>query len=340
MQVLSSKEKDWVIAIIDLANSCIEIDTLRNKIGDYLVNFIPSSFYGSYFYDVRSNKVINGVTRNLSKDFINSFNNYYYKKNPFIGKIIDLGEPIRITDAIAHKDLRETEYFRDFLAPERLHFGINVFYKIYENFYLSIVLWRSKGESDYGERDIQLFKAVSPHLRKAVHKAILYSKIYEMNNLYNRVFDNLDKGFIIVDSKSKVICANKAARDAGFQPDKEIRVEDNLFSPIQAGKYKVDVYQHKCPEYLWNGLYSIILFESLCSKRNIDLSFLGKEHGLTSREVEIVELILQGHKNSEIANCLFISKFTVNCHIRNIFRKLNVKSRAKITSKIIFGNKS
>ena len=338
MWTLSSKEKDWVIDIIDLVNSCIEIDTLRNKIADHLVNFIPSSFFGSYFYDAHSKKVIHGVTRNLSKNFINSFNNHYYKKNPFIEKILHLSEPVRTTDIVPLKDFKETEYFRDFLAPEGLQFGASVFYKIYDNFYLSFVLWRSKGESDYCERDIQLFKTVSPYLRKAVHKALLYSKIYEMNKLYNRIADNLDRGLIIVDSMSKVICANRAARNAGFQPDKDTRVGDSLFDPAQGDKCRVDVYQYKCPEYIVNGLYSIILIENLCSKGNIDLSFLGKEHDLTSREIGIVELILQGHKNREIAERLFISRFTVNCHIRNIFRKMNVKSRTEIISKIILGN--
>ncbi len=43
---------------------------------------------------------------------------------------------------------------------------------------------------------------------------------------------------------------------------------------------------------------------------------------LTAREQHILELIHQGHKNSEIAELLFISQETVRWHKRRLYRKL------------------
>jgi DNA-binding CsgD family transcriptional regulator len=50
-------------------------------------------------------------------------------------------------------------------------------------------------------------------------------------------------------------------------------------------------------------------------------------HGLTAREVEILEWIAQGKSNSVIADILGISAHTVDTHIRRIFRKLRVHDR-------------
>jgi len=53
---------------------------------------------------------------------------------------------------------------------------------------------------------------------------------------------------------------------------------------------------------------------------------------LTVREQEVLELILLGKSNREIAGDLFISESTVKTHVRNIFSKYDVGSRAELIS--------
>jgi predicted ATPase/DNA-binding CsgD family transcriptional regulator len=55
-------------------------------------------------------------------------------------------------------------------------------------------------------------------------------------------------------------------------------------------------------------------------------------HGLTPRELEILRLIAAGKVNREVAEELFISPATVARHIANIYLKLGVDSRAKLTA--------
>jgi len=51
---------------------------------------------------------------------------------------------------------------------------------------------------------------------------------------------------------------------------------------------------------------------------------------LTGRELEVAELIRERHTNREIAEQLFLSLKTVETHVRNIFHKLDVSSRADV----------
>lgn len=55
--------------------------------------------------------------------------------------------------------------------------------------------------------------------------------------------------------------------------------------------------------------------------------------GLSSRELEVLQLIAQGHSNQEIADRLFISLPTVKSHSTKLFGKLDVKRRTEAVHK-------
>jgi DNA-binding CsgD family transcriptional regulator len=53
--------------------------------------------------------------------------------------------------------------------------------------------------------------------------------------------------------------------------------------------------------------------------------------GLTAREVEVLRLVAQGLRNAEIADHLIISRLTVKAHLRSLYNKLGISSRAAAT---------
>jgi DNA-binding NarL/FixJ family response regulator len=70
--------------------------------------------------------------------------------------------------------------------------------------------------------------------------------------------------------------------------------------------------------------------------RRIELQeFFRQEHklafdSLTSREVQILKLLVHGLNNPQIANQLFISRFTVEQHRKNINKKLDIHSYSQL----------
>jgi DNA-binding NarL/FixJ family response regulator len=67
-------------------------------------------------------------------------------------------------------------------------------------------------------------------------------------------------------------------------------------------------------------------FSSLADARTGAVGPAGK---LTPREIEVLELIVKGETNKEIADTLCVAESTVKNHLRNILAKLHLKNRVQ-----------
>ena len=58
-------------------------------------------------------------------------------------------------------------------------------------------------------------------------------------------------------------------------------------------------------------------------------------YNLSPREKEVLKLVTEGLNNMEISQKLFISRFTVETHVKNIFHKLDIHDRPKLVVKAL-----
>jgi DNA-binding NarL/FixJ family response regulator len=118
--------------------------------------------------------------------------------------------------------------------------------------------------------------------------------------------------------------------------------EDKIFSAIKAG---ADGYLLKkdSPQKVLDSIQDV--FDGKSSMNGIIarkvLEYFHKkpvvkkpdEYNLTKRESEILELLMDGLSYKDIADKCFISTQTLNSHIKNIYTKLDVHSRAEASAK-------
>lgn len=65
---------------------------------------------------------------------------------------------------------------------------------------------------------------------------------------------------------------------------------------------------------------------------NAVTSSLEPGHDLTDREREVLKLLVKGHSNTQIAEQLDVSPYTIRNHVSRIFSKLDVSSRTEAAS--------
>jgi len=96
------------------------------------------------------------------------------------------------------------------------------------------------------------------------------------------------------------------------------------------------------PEVLQQTIKQVIAGKSVLSPEITEQVFemvrsrkIGMEKMLTEREIQMLHLLSSGSKTSQLAEQMSISENTVKTHIRNIFEKLEVSSRAEAVAKAV-----
>jgi DNA-binding CsgD family transcriptional regulator len=120
---------------------------------------------------------------------------------------------------------------------------------------------------------------------------------------------------------------------ACFHENKEAGIQEHQFDLLSRGsRQKISVKVRLIRDKNNDPLF-LLFFDPeeqiLCMSRYLH------SRGLTRREVEVVHLLSKGYRNAEIAEKLFISQYTVENHLRSVYRKLDVPNRTAVVHHLL-----
>ncbi|MBI4546648.1 MAG: response regulator transcription factor [Ignavibacteriae bacterium] len=117
---------------------------------------------------------------------------------------------------------------------------------------------------------------------------------------------------------------------------------DNIFRAITAG---ASGYLHKSAtlDEIINALKAILVggvpMNPHIARKMLEifkhLSTTTSDYGITAREKEVLQLLVDGLSKKQIADKLFVSFHTIDTHLRNIYAKLQVNSRSGAIVKVL-----
>jgi two-component system, NarL family, nitrate/nitrite response regulator NarL len=170
------------------------------------------------------------------------------------------------------------------------------------------------GDTDNGIDGLDLAVSLQPDI---VLLDLNMDKVNGLETLQSMKLANIDSRIIILtvsDNEIDIVRTLRAGADGYLLKDME--PEDMLEQLHQVVNGHI-VLSPKVSELVVRGLHE----EKLMESRN--------EVALTNREQQILDLIAKGLSNKHIARKLDIVEGTVKVHVKNLLRKLNLRSRVE-----------
>lgn len=102
-----------------------------------------------------------------------------------------------------------------------------------------------------------------------------------------------------------------------------------LISPITAAVFLSDASLEEVGKSLSNVLRGQTIIPQQLLSSATDDDYADGADNLTVREREVLQALLTGSTNIDIANQLFVSESTIKTHLYRVFRKIGVSSRGQ-----------
>lgn len=194
------------------------------------------------------------------------------------------------------------------------------------------------GEASNGRSGLELLKATRPDV------AIVDVGLPDMDGVeLTQTFKSLQVGadvpetrvliMTMQDDEEVVLAAFAAGADSYCMKDSSL---DNLFEALKvtsSGHSWIDpaiarvvLHQNRKVQEAYSSQADTVHIKALTD----DYSQLVQAYPLTERELEVLELIVSGCSNAQIAKKLYITVGTAKTHVRNILNKLCVDDRTQL----------
>ena len=209
-----------------------------------------------------------------------------------------------------------------------------------------IYLHRNKDKPDFDEQDLFALRLLQPHVSNVFHIIHILTAV-SMIETDKKGLDR--KGLCLFDSETNLIAGNMAGlemlNNSTIFGSSVLYHLKEIMEDFQAEQQQMKIdsaYRFELLKTSGSGLLVDIFYNKKNrSKENnrfyVVLEFADDKQSLaeyrfkfTKREADIIDGVLQGKGNSQIASSLNLSGNTVKTHLQKIFHKTGVSTRTEL----------
>ena len=254
----------------------------------------------------------------------------------------------RSSDLFIDAERNKNEYISEFLLPAQIKHSIegNLFLSE-DNYFSGIAIHRYGSRDDFSQKDVEIMRLLRPHLanKLKMYKNTKYNNymfvpfLTDMNDIGVLVWDfnlnltktNLNNNFLPKEIHAEILrkmnamCAAFRNQIIHYGPG-ENRIRKRISTSLKS--YFIDISflpdEETGKGHFMGIVYDYVgIFTEIMKRIKID-------YRLTEREYEVLECVLYGMSNQEIAEKLFVTLPTVKKHLANIYSKMDVEGRNQI----------
>jgi DNA-binding CsgD family transcriptional regulator len=372
LKTLTSKDLHEIFSIIHLANCRRRLPEMRTRIAKSLKQAFQAKGVVFLLADKEFRTIDNAslIGAGVDLSYMDPWVHHYCHQDPFQLEGRSKNTVCKVGDILPYRQWVTLPIYTEFYRPQNIHHKLSINLRSNGKVLGLIGLFRPKEHEDFSRREVAKARILAPHLATALENIFLFSEMDEPKNLLGEWGDKLPLfGFMILDDKLQPIYSNSGAREfcqaldqepkyqtlegkieKSFIPSEILRDCLELKALFQKGHPTASLRRQRMMDTRQNKRFQVISsliepsfqegssvrfviylldFSEICKGRE---EALREKYQLTKREIDIVRWVSHGLTNDEIGEKLYISRFTVETHLKNIFDKTKVKHRTGLAS--------
>jgi DNA-binding CsgD family transcriptional regulator len=328
------------VAAVHGSRSLVE---LRSSYLSSVAHLVLADAYGLYFLDPSTHLPVSVAARGAASDFLDRYEEAGRACDPLLVHMTKTGEPVHDNLLFSTKEWKR-EPLREVMAVQNLGRSLQAPILLGHRLHATLNFARYHGRPAFTDRDLRVLRLITPHVAKTFERLLLEQEGRERLALAEAALESLALPVIVADQEGRPLYINRRAgkileSDPAFPADDQLldlvaeqitKTPSNRTGSSAVIRYgpqeeaRLAVRVRRLPQRIG---YLVLLQQDLPP---------GLEHtpgDLSRRECEVLELVVQGLRNKQIADTLDISGNTVKHHLRGLFAKMEVSSRAELAVK-------
>jgi len=291
----------------------------------------------------------------------------FYQHSPLLNEAISSSKTVlKFGESISLRDWERSDFYNNFMLPQNLYWELFLTLRWKNNLEGMITLWRSKKQPDYEDAEVLKAARLASHLGVVIHNICLISQINTRESHFLSTDEADAEGLLWLDHRFTPSFYNAKARDICLQlygkrihnppyfetgefpvPSSVIKDCSDLLDLVKAEgqptllpKERIvstesgQRFRIEC-SLIWKSGQTgstpsfMVTFSDFSDEKRLEVT-LKSRFQLSRRELDVTHYLVRGLSDNEIGEKLYISRQTVHTHIKNIYRKLGVKSRIEL----------
>jgi DNA-binding CsgD family transcriptional regulator len=145
-----------------------DADSLRASLALPMLDLLQADTYVSFTWNTGEQRFDRVKALNMSLDNLRSWDEYYRFVDPLTFPMMERRHPTLATQILCQHDLSRTEFFNDFLARDRMHWGVNVYVFANGQCTGDMRIWRHRERGNFDANEIDALRLVEPAFAAAL----------------------------------------------------------------------------------------------------------------------------------------------------------------------------
>lgn len=311
---------------------------IQNVFGRFVFKLVPSSSYGWYQFNPGTADPCVIHARGVSGRFLDRYESEGRSRDPLFRRLA-----ARLRTVCSDLDLSARERrgfeFQGNISSGRIARAIQAPLVVAGELVGTLNVSREPSTRPFTSGEVERLAIVARHVSIAIARAQRESELADRQRLFEKTSDLLSWPFVVSGPDGEMIFASHAAKmildqhrasfTSGWRAAAQMLVEDRRRVAIA-----------HVPRSAEAGDTGLVVRSARLDGTGALVSFLEEPSTtgaepiavLSRREREIAELVARGLNNVEIAAAASISRNTVKQHLKHMFEKMRVRSRAELAA--------